>query len=256
MMKIDSHKEAYLHYFDHYPVFQLYISYAFKYRNYDLYVDDLIHPKTLIMYVDPAFILYGQTNHLLADSIKNIITKGSWIISPDESWDSYLTDLYKDHIQSFPRLLCDGKELNIEHLKSLQKPLPEELSIVPIEQKHLTEGMIKDQILDKFFQNIDFMSHGYGLALVNHQGVIHGYALTNYPIDNEKEIEVSYRVGYDDYQVYRNRGIGTTLVSRFLEETLHKGYIPIWDAANQISQHIAHKLGYEDHYHWFMHHII
>lgn len=255
MIKLEHNKKAYEHYFDHYPVFQLFISYAIKYRNYELYVDDLFDPKTLMMYVEPAFILYGKTNHLLSGSMKEIMTKGSWIVSPDAEWDTFLKDIFNEHIQSFPRLLCDGKNLNINHLKSLQKTLPEELRIVPIEQKHLEQGMIKDQIIDKFYSHIDFMSHGFGFALVNQQDVIHGFALTNYPIDNEQEIEVSYRVGYDDYQVYRNRGIGTTLVSRFLEETLRLGYIPVWDAANPISQHIAHKLGYQDHYHWFMHHI-
>jgi len=117
--------------------------------------------------------------------------------------------------------------------------------------------MIRDQITSKFFLNVDFLQHGFGFALVNEQGVIHGYALTNYPIEcHSHEIEVSYRVGYDDYPFYRHKGIGTTLVCQFIIEALNRGYLPLWDAANEISSHIARKLGYLDYYQWNMHHII
>lgn len=256
MIKVTKQLHSYNLCFDSYPVFQLFIHYARQHTNYDLYVDDLIDPKTIIMHVEPAYLLCGKVNNQERESILKILTNGSWIVSPDATWDTFLKDSFKDHLQSFPRLLFDGSSLSIEHLKSLRKPLPHELKIVPIEQKHLDKGMIKEQIIDKFFRDIDFMKHGFGLALVNDQDIVHGFALTNYPIDHQKEFEVSYRVGYDDYQLYRNRGIGTTLVSQFLEESLLKGYSPVWDAANPISMHIAQKLGYKAQYHWNMHHII
>ena len=255
MIQVKEQKKFYETLFDHYPVFDLFITYAFNHRDYDLYVDNLANPKTLILYVSPAFILLGEHLDSEKDSIKTLMGPGAWIISPNASWDHFLTKLYDEHLKTFPRIRFDDSKLSIEHLKSLRKPLPPELKIVPIEQKHLEEGMIKDQIINHFYQNIDFLEHGFGLALVNDKDVIHGFALTNYPIDDPKNIEVSYRVGYDDFPYYRQKGIGTTLVSCFIEECLNRGYHPVWDAANDVSAHIARKLGYQDVLKWNMYHI-
>jgi len=257
MIKVESHKERYSHYFNNYPVFHLFIEYAIRHVDYVIYVDDLDNSQTIIMYVPPAYIFYGKTEEKEIKSIQSIVQIGSWIVSPNQSWDVFLHTIFQDQLQAFPRLLFDGSQLSLSHLKELCAPLPPELKIVPIQKEHLQKEMIRDQIISKFFLNTDFLQCGFGFALVNDKGAVHGFALTNYPIEYRcNEIEVSYRVGYDDYPFYRHKGIGTTLVSQFIIEALRRGYHPIWDAANDISSHIARKLGYLDYYQWNMYHII
>lgn len=255
MIKTQLEKEKLHKIFASYPVFDLYIQHAIENMDVDFYVDDEIEPISMILSAQPAYILAGKAHAKLSDDLSSIIQPGGWIISPNQEWDDLLKTTFKDNLQSFPRILFDSSQIKIEDLQTFRKPLPTELKIVPIEAKHLEKGMIKEEIVDKFFGKKDFLEYGFGFALVNDQGLIHGFSLTNYPIQSAEEVEVSYRVGYDSYQKYRHMSIGTTLASIFIEEALKRGYDPIWDAANSISSHIAKKLGYIEKTHWFMHHL-
>jgi hypothetical protein len=255
MKKIQVGKKQLHEMFANYPVFELFVQHAIENMDVDFYVDDDIKPESMILYARPAYMLSGRAETNLVDDLKEIIQPGGWIISPNQEWDDLLKITFKENLQSFPRTLFDSSEIKITHLKSIRKPLPEELKIVPINAQHLEKGMIKEEIVDKFFTGKNFLESGFGFALVNDQGMIHGFALTNYPILSEKEVEVSYRVGYDSFQKYRNMGIGTTLASIFVEEAIKRGYDPVWDAAHIVSAHIAKKLGYGEKTHWFMHHL-
>jgi hypothetical protein len=255
MKKIQVDKKQLHEIFRDYPVFELFVQHAIENMDVDFYVDGDIKPESIILYAQPAYLLSGKAKSKLVDDLKEIIKPGGWIISPNQEWDDLLKITFKDDLQSFPRILFDSSQIKIENLKSFRKPLPTELMIVPIEAKHLEKGMIKEEIVDKFFTGKNFLESGFGFALVNDQGAIHGFALTNYPILSEKEVEVSYRVGYDSFQKYRNMGIGTTLASVFVEEAIKRGFDPVWDAAHLVSSHIAKKLGYVEKTHWFMHHL-
>lgn len=252
MIKIENQKENYRFLFNDYPVFHLFLEYAFDYTPYEIYINDLNHPTMGVLHVPPAYLFAGMPDDHEKDQIRDVLPNGAWIVSPSRDYDQWLTQIYGSSIQSYPRVLFDESSLDIEDLKKHIHPLPEELSIVPIEEKHLLKGMIKEEILDRFFFNTSFLTCGFGLALVNREGIVHGFALTNYPIGHSKDIEVSYRVGYDSYTKYRKQGIGTTLVSHFLIDAINRGYHPIWDAANPISVHIAKKLGYVEKTHWMM----
>lgn len=240
---------------DDYPVFKLFIKYAILEDNYDLYVDHLPNPELIIMHVPPAFIFYGKPKDSEKESIQSIVQKGAWIISPNQRWDEYLLKTFNQCIRSFERTSFDESFLDLSHLKSLGKPLPDGLKIVEIDEKYVNQWMIKSQITDKFFVSKPFLKYGFGLCLIDQNDVVQGFALTNYPLDGGDEIEVSYRIGYDDFQDYRRKGIGTTLVTMFLAMAINKGYKPIWDAATDVSAHIAKKIGYIEKRKWFMYHI-
>ncbi len=250
LMKTVKNINTYQHYFKDYPVFDLFVKHSFTHGNPKLFVDQEEDPQTIVLYEKPAYMLFGKPTK----DIEVIIEPSSWFISPNQSWDALLEELYKEHIDGYPRVLLDEQTIDVNQLKAYQKTLPPELKIVPIEEKHLREGMIKEDVLDRFFQGNDFMKTGFGFALVNEKEVIHGFALTNYPILS-KDIEVYYRVGYDNFQTYRHQGIGTTLAAMFVEEATKRGYHPIWDAATPLSLHIAKKLGYTEKYHWKMYHL-
>lgn len=233
----------------------MFIQYAIIERNYDLYVDRIDQPQTYIMHVPPAYICYGVVNPNETHSILSIIDKGAWILSPNNEWDEYLCSIFNQRIKSYQRTAFDESALQIEQLQKLRKPLPEGLKIVEISDKHVGQWMIKSQIIDRIFVHRPFLTHGFGLCLIDTDEVVQGFALTNYPIGEGNQIEVSFRIGFDDHQEYRRKGIGTTLVSQFIEMSLQKGYFPIWDAATDVSANIAKKLGYIEKRKWYMHHI-
>lgn len=255
MIEIIDNQDKYLYLFDDYPVFELYLEHAINNMDYKIFVDNLENSQAALLFAAPAFLLVGNPNMINKDDLKSILKSGSWIISPSNSWDVFLVETFAKEIDSYPRVLFDESEIDLLKLESLRKPLPEELKIVPVEKKHLEKGMLKHEIIDKFFVNIDFLNAGFGLVLENAEGVVHGFAVTNYPVTTKDKIEVTYRVGYDTFDKYRNKGIGTTLVSLFIEDSIKRGLKPLWDAANQTSAHIALKLGYIEKKHWLMHHI-
>ena len=255
MVRIEQNKAGYTKYFKDYPVFRLYLNYGFNHEEYTVFVDRVDEPLTLIVQIPPAFVLAGDPAKIDEGTLKKVIPSGSWIISPGKNWDDLLRRTYGNGLQTYPRMLFDESGLKVSDLLACQKPLPPELKIVKVESEHLREGMLKTQIIDKFFRDTDFLVSGFGLVLTDTREVVHGFAVTNYPIANHDEIDVTYRVGYDDFTKYRNQGIGTTLVSRFLVEAIQKGYRPLWDAANAVSCHIAKKLGYREKLGWNMHRV-
>ncbi len=250
MFKTQTNNEKYQHYFKDYPVFQLFVEHAFKYMEIVIFVDKEENPSTIIIEAKPAYILYGKPT----TDLTNILHPGAWIISPSDQWDEVLKSVFQNNLETYQRILCDESKLSTTHLLEFDKELPEELRIEPITKEHIQAGMIKDDVINRFFPNVDFLTTGFGLALVNNENIVHGFALTNYPIQSD-EIEVYYRVGYESFTKYRNQGIGTLIASKFIIESLHRGYKPIWDAATPLSYHIANKLGYQDKLHWQMHHL-
>jgi GNAT superfamily N-acetyltransferase len=152
--------------------------------------------------------------------------------------------------------LFDASALSVPLIQSLRTPIPDELKIEPIGPNHLKDGIMQREILDRFFQKRPFLEHGFGVVLTDAANAVHGFAMTNYPLDGSSEIEVMFRVGTNQDTRYRGRGIATTLASYFLEEAILRGYSPQWDAANDISAHIARKFGYTERLRWHMHHLI
>lgn len=241
--------------FSNYPVFSLYLRYAFQDLECRWFADKENDPATWVLFAPPGVFFHGDVPVDQSEEIRRIVPGGAWIISPNPAWDSFLTKLYGADMDSFPRLQFDASHLSLSTLRSYRVDLPDDLKIEPIEARHLTEGMIKEEIADRYFAKRPFSTHGFGLALTNAKGVVHGFALTNYPVDEDRDVELSFRVGYESFQKYRGRGIATMLAAMFVEMAMERGFSPQWDAANETSQHIARKLGYQDHYRWSMHHV-
>lgn len=239
-----------------FPVFPLYLRYAVIDVDCRLFVDDLISPESWMLFAPPAVLFHGKAKTELIPSTRQHVLTGSWILSPSEEWDELLHKAFPEDLQSHPRMQFDAKNLDLDKIRRVRTPLPEELKIEPIGPNHLDNDIMKHEILDRFFQKRAFPDSGFGFALTDCSGTLHGFALTNYPLDGGNCVEVSFRVGTNQDERYRGKGIATTLVSHFLEEAICRGYVPMWDAANAISQHIAHKFGYTDHLLWHMHHLV
>jgi hypothetical protein len=140
-------------------------------------------------------------------------------------------------------------------LETLKKELPSNLSIVKINESHLKEGIIYDDVISRFFRKRTFLKNGFGYALVDELNIPRGFCLTNFP-KNDCDVELYFRVGYDNDERYRHYGYGIQLCIYFIIYCINNGYHPIWDSANQISQHIANKLGFIEQDKWYMYKLI
>jgi GNAT superfamily N-acetyltransferase len=255
MIEIKKNLEYYYHLFDTYDVFHNFIKYAVRDLSPQIFVDNQENPRCLVLYSNPAYFILGEPDETYNKDVCSLFHKNAWVIASTSAWKQVIEEIFKAGVITHPRVFFDSKNLNLDHILSHRKPLPQGLSIEPIGKKHIEVGMIFDDVVSRFFVESDFMTEGFGFALVDDHGTCLGFSLTNYPMV-ENEIELYFRVGYDSCPEYRSKGMGTTLCTYFIEEALKRGYDPVWDSANDTSTHIAKKLGYMTKKTWNMFHIL
>ncbi|MFA5006585.1 MAG: GNAT family N-acetyltransferase [Candidatus Izemoplasmatales bacterium] len=255
MNEVTNNIEKYYHIFNTFEPFNNFVKYAIRDHRPQIFVDDEEHCKCAILYLKPAYFIIGEPRVEYAEGVFNLFHKDSWIIAQSELWKQAIEAYFKDHVATHPRVLFNSSSLNVDHIIKQRKEMPSGLSIVPIEKKHIESGMINHDVIQRFFTKSDFLENGFGFALVGEDGKCEGFSLTNYPVIG-KDIELYFRVGYDTYPDYRSKGMGTNLCTYFIEEAFRRGYNPVWDSANDISSHIAKKLGYIAEKEWYMYHIL
>ncbi|MBU1093920.1 MAG: GNAT family N-acetyltransferase [Firmicutes bacterium] len=255
MIEIKKNLEKYYQLFDTYDVFDNFIKYAVKDLKPQIYVDQKENPNCVVFYSSPAYFILGEPNEKYSTNVLGLFSKDSWIIASSNAWKKVINEHFLDAVQTHKRILFNSKSLDINNVLKQRMELPKGFSIQPIEKKHISEGMIYDDVISRFFTKSDFLIHGYGFTLIDNDETCHGFALTNYPIIG-KDVELYFRVGYDHYPDFRLKGLGTTLCTYFIEESLQRGYNPVWDSANDISSHIAKKLGYIEEKEWYMYHVL
>ncbi len=255
MIEIKEGLSSYYRMFDSYDVFQNFLKYAIRDLAPRIFVDALDHPRCVALQSFPAYFLLGEPDETEVSDVFSLFDRNSWIVASSNAWRRPIETHFKENVMTHPRVLFRSDTLSLEHVRSKRSKLPEGLAIVPIESKHLSDGMIVDDVVARFFTVSDFMKNGFGFALVDGRQTCLGFCLTNYPIVGT-EVELYVRVEYDFNAEHRLRGIGTTLCAHFIEESLKRGYTPIWDAANDVSAHIAKKLGYVAAKEWFMYHVL
>jgi GNAT superfamily N-acetyltransferase len=96
------------------------------------------------------------------------------------------------------------------------------------------EGLINYSTFDSVD---DFLERSFGFFLPGRRGPA-GAAYASLVCGHG--IEVSLVVEPD----YRRQGLGLALAARLLAESLGRGLDPHWDAGNDVSRHLAEKLGY------------
>lgn len=234
--------------------FKNYIEYALHDTEVKIFVNQLDKPTVAILYSKPAYFVWGDVFEKSALEALEVFTSGAWIIPASNDWNRLLEKRFNE-IETHKRLLFDSSLLIPSDIKRLKTQIPDNLKIERIGAKHLEKGLIVDDVTGRFFRNTSFLEKGFGFALVDERDNVLGFALTNYPFYSN-EVELYFRVGYEDYPKYRRQGLGTCLCAYFIEYCLKCGYKPIWDAANEISSHIARKFGYVEEEQWNMYHIL
>jgi len=254
MREIKNQIEKYYQLFDSFEYFENFIKYAVRDLKPQIFVDNEQNPNCVVLYSYPAYFILGEPDEKYSDDVLSLFPRDSWIIASSSAWNNTINQHFQDGVITHKRTLFNSNSLDVKNILEQRKPIPKDFSIEPIQKKHIEEGMIHDDVISRFFTTCDFLENGYGFTLVDGAGTCHGFALTNYPIVGH-DVELYFRVGYDFCPEFRLKGIGTTLCTYFIEESLKRGYNPVWDSANSISAHIAKKLGYVEQKEWLMYHI-
>jgi GNAT superfamily N-acetyltransferase len=241
--------------FQQFEHFTNYINFAIEFFTPEIWVDDEVQPTLACFYTAPAYFLWGDPDAKNVAPLLEIIPQDSWLVPSSEKWDRHLVAYFGERLITHPRTSFDASSLNLEHLRSLKIELPAGLRLVPIDETLINdqEGMLYQDLLCKFFAAADFLQQGAGFCLLEGEEII-GFAAANYPIRNQV-LEVYIRVDYNDDPRHRHQGLGTQLSAALLEYCLKNGLDPQWDAANDISIHLALKLGYTLRLAWKMYHL-
>lgn len=238
--------------FNQFEHFTNYIHFAFEFLTPEIWVDNEREPTLACFYTPPAYFLWGDPDTQDVTPLLEMILAGSWLVPSSEKWERHLVAHFGESLIAHPRASFDASTLSLEFLRSLKTELPAGLRLVPIDETHVNdqEGMLYQDLLSKFFTSANFLQQGAGFCLLEEDKII-GFAAANYPIRNNI-LEVYIRVDYNDDPRHRQKGLGTQLSVALLEYCLENGLEPQWDAANDISVHLALKLGYTLHRRWKM----
>lgn len=248
--------ENYTYLFQDFGHFENLLRFIIKYTEYVIKVNDLKEPSCAILKYGPAIFVKGDPNSPNIQMVLDHFQENNWIVPCTTNWDNYIKSNFKDKFEIHNRIQFDSESLELEHVRSLKVNLPDGINIVPINTSHIEDrdGMIYQDLIRKFFGNHDFLKSGIGFALMYEKQTV-GYVASDNPIIGN-DVELMFRVGYDNYTKYRGKGYGVQLCVRFIEYCLTNNLIPSWDAHTDISAHIAVKLGYTMKKKWNMFHIL
>lgn len=224
------------------------------------FVDDPTNPKVFFINYHPFVAFYGDVskgvpNDIMDAVIERMRKDRTFIVCEHPSWETVLKEKFGEKIMGFPRTLFDSSKLTIEHLNSLIKEIPSGYEILPLTKiDPVRDEMIVFDLTSKYFDKKNFSEYGFGFGLYYGSKMI-GFCCSNFPVVRDDEVEVYVRVDFNDDPIHRHKGFATQLAVIFLLESLKRNLTPIWDAANEISEKLAEKLGYVVDKKWTMYYI-
>lgn len=209
----------------------------------NLYVDDKENP-TILMYSLPwIHIFTGTPNSVTVQEFFSIIKQGNLIFVPEnDSWITVIKEFWGSKLHSFTRTHFDPSNLDLNHIQKLkEKPLPDGFSIMHIDR--VTIEYIEENLTNYFslmYGSITkFLREGIGFCIKDGDKLA-SFATSFLPFKQNVEIQVI------TLEEYRRQGFATIICAILIEFCLNNGLTPDWDAENELSVKLAHKLGYRN----------
>jgi hypothetical protein len=212
-----------------------------------IWVDSLESPSVVRLQIGIINAVTGDSLKPVAVDIIKMINPNELVFFSDESWIELLKKVYGDRFGIKKRTKMFPAQLNKNRLRGFIEKLPAEfiLEQLDLETIHNLSKDMLFHIMLFFGSPEEFTENGFGYC-IKHEGRVVSIASTLTPFKDEFEIEVRT----ENSAKYRQKGLATIVSSALILHALDKGYIPHWDAANEISVKLALKLGYTDPFSW------
>ena len=245
--------QKYRHLFSDYPYFETFINFIFEHTQPEIHVNSLDNPEAAFFYWRPIYLFTGDPQKVDYQALYTEMPYYSWIVAENEDWSQTLNEFFGDKIITHKRTLFDSKYLTLEHVQNQMRPVPAGLRITEIgpEQTQQDFDLFYKDIIKRFFTDTDFLETGFGFCVMDGETLV-GFAASNFPI-HDNMLEIYVRI-LDEPQ-YRQKGLAITLSAKLIEHCLNLGITPVWDSANEISAHMATKLGFRPLREWEMHQV-
>lgn len=127
-----------------------------------------------------------------------------------------------------------------DHLLRLAKGAPDDIEFCLFDENCYRQALAQSWSCDACLQFGTwkaYQAHGLGVAAL-HNGVLVGSASSYIYCSEGIEVQVDVRA---DHQ---RRGIAAACSARLIMECADRGLVAEWDAASEVSMHLAQKLGY------------
>lgn len=205
-----------------------------------LHVNNIDKPTVAMAGQKIIYFLAGDSSDPSVPELLKLIETQRLIFIPNEEWLRTLENYWGNKLKPYPRTKFSSENLDINHMKEIQKALPEELVI-----EKLTEETIKN--ISKQANNItrllfpspeNFIKRNFGFCILDGEKIA-SLALATSPI-YDKHFEIHIETDPE----YQKRGLAMISCAKLIEYSLQEGLIPHWDADNEPSAKLALKLGF------------
>jgi len=207
----------------------------------EMFVDDIVNPTVARLDNVHGFIYFaGDATSDCAEELMNTIENGSVLILHNEQWIQLGKKVHHDNLTKHIRFSLSTDKLNIEHLEKLSASNPENYQVQMVDAKLATKILDSKVhwLLTPFKSADDFVKRGIG-ACIYHNGELACFASSGGVCKKGVELQLI------TMSKFRQKGMATLVCAKLIKECLQKNLIPLWDADNEISVHLAEKLGYE-----------
>lgn len=204
-------------------------------------VDDPHQPAAYCITVGPFWYFAGDANGPGSQSLLRELPMYDLLMPSPPEWIAAAHELFPNRLMPFTRYSFSSDQLSEAHLAHLFDSSPYRERVVPLDTGLVAQAIANPEIyleVEEFDSPQDFLERGTGYAVLEGERVV-GVAYSS--LVCSRGIEVSVFVE----ERYRQRGVGTALVTRLLLECKRWGMRPNWDAANPESYKLAVKLGYK-----------
>lgn len=204
-------------------------------------VSDL--PTVAVIVVGGFCFFAGTPNEELISSVDETYKSDFYIMVPqNKAWEVAIYNVYKERATYCMRYALKKEEHNFDkvQLQAFANALQPPYEMKEIDAEIFT-ALQADPILQDlcgaFTDAKTFAKHGLGVVVYKEGEIVAGAATYTY-YNGGIEIEI------DTKDSERKKGLATACGAQLILNCFQKGIYPSWDAQNQISCHLAQKLGY------------
>lgn len=206
------------------------------------YVDNLGNPQVIMLTYQDIVMLDGEYSAENADALINQIPVHKGILHTSPEWMKKMEKNLGSKVIAMTRFAMDLPNFDPKHLETLRNNLPAEYELCTIDRKLAGDIISENRHLTcdhvSQFGGVEaFLKHGFGFCILRDGKIVSlasTYAISRHGI----EIQVN------TLENECGRGLATAISAALLLESLMRGLVPHWDAANLASVKIAEKLGY------------
>ena len=189
-------------------------------------------------------ILGGDAGSPLARTYLESLPFLSMIMCSTQELEAEVQEVLAGKIIHLDRYAFTSENLDLDHLRGLVSNFHEGYRLQKIDLQ-LAEKIANDKhLFDEghlinFSSPQDFITRGFGYCILQGDEIVS--IATTFAVCT-KGIEIQINTN----EKHQGRGLGIVIAAQLIVHALEKGIDPNWDAATEISQGLAKKLGYTD----------